>query len=119
MTNEVPREIHLAVIRKQFPGIALDALCQDAGGEHYVYVVDARIVFRFPQTRRRISAHRKIAMDDLAASGAVPFALPLFDIHHDDEYDLWFEVGDYLPGVSFTPKIAAMFSDDAMMTIAR
>ncbi len=119
MTNEVPREIHLAVIRKQFPGIALDALRQDAGGEHYVYVVDARIVFRFPQTRRRISAHRKIAMDDLAASGAVPFALPLFDIHHDDEYDLWFEVGDYLPGVSFTPKIAAMFSDDAMMTIAR
>lgn len=119
MLTDAPRELHLAIIRKQFPHVSLDEMTLDAGWDHYVYVVDDRIVFRFPQTPRPITPLRKIVMDELAATGEVPFQLPTFDIRQDDDHDLWYEIGIFLPGVPFTPEVAAMFGHDAMMTIAR
>lgn len=111
---DAPREIHLAIIRKQFPGITLDDMTLDAGGEHYVYIVDESVVFRFPQIPGRIPLVSERAIDWLTASGAVPFALPARKIRHDPEFDLWFEQVQYIPGVSFTPAVAATFTHDAM-----
>lgn len=49
----------------------------------------------------------------------MPFALPGCEIRHDPELDLWFERVNYIPGVSFTPAVAATVTHDAMMVIAR
>lgn len=114
-----PHETHLAIIRKQFPGISLRDMTLDAGGEHYVYVVNEATVFRFPQVPRLVPLVREHALDRLAATGAIPFDLPTCEIHHDDEFDIWFEQARYLPGVPFTPDVAASFSRDERLTIAR
>lgn len=110
---------HLAIIRKTFPGIGLDDLRTDAGGEHHVYVVNEATVFRFPQVPRSIPLVRQHALEWLAATNAISFDLPLCTIHHDDEFDIWFERGRYLPGVPFTPDVAATFSRDERFAIAR
>ena len=110
---------HLAIIRKAFPGITLDDLRTAAGWDHHVYIVNEATVFRFPQTPQRIDPVRKVAMDELAALGTVPFTLPTFEIHFDDEFRIWYEEGVCLPGVAFQPDVAATFSHDEMMTIAR
>lgn len=116
---DAPREVHLAIIRKQYPGISLGEMTLDAGGEHHVYVVDGSVIFRFPQVPRRIPLVRKHALERLAATGAVPFRLPTGEIRHDREFDVWFEEALYLPGIPFTPEVAATFSHDELLTIAR
>ncbi len=116
---EAPREVHLAIIRKQYPGTSLRDMTLHAGGEHHVYVVDGSVIFRFPQVPRRIPLVREHAIGWLGATGAVPFALPTGKIHHDGEFDIWFERAPYLPGVPFTPEVAATLSHSAKMTIAR
>ena len=116
---EAPREIHLAIIRKRFPGISLADMAIDAGGEHFVYVVDRSVVFRFPQVPRPIPLVRKHAIAWLAATNAIPFALPACEIEHDDEFGVWFERSRYLPGVPFTSEVAATFGPGEMRTIAQ
>lgn len=116
---DAPREVHLAIIRKHYPGIALDQMTHDAGGEHYISVVDTSVVFRFPQIPRTISAVRGDAIEWLVATGAVPFSLPTSAIHHDREFDLWFERTRYLPGVPFMPEVAATFSEGELLAVAR
>jgi hypothetical protein len=119
MPNDAPRNDHLKMIRNQFPGITLAELRLGAGWDHHVYFVNDQAVFRFPRQPRLIAPHRKIATDELAATGGVPFQLPTFEIRHDAELDIWFEVGVFIPGVGFTPDIAKTFSHDELMTIAR
>jgi len=116
---DAPRSAHLAIIRKAFPGISLEHLRIDAGWDHHVYIVNEATVFRFPQTPRRIGPLRKIAIDELAALGTVPFALPTFEIRFDDDFRTWYEEGICLPGVAFSPAVAATFTRNEMMTIAR
>lgn len=116
---EAPREVHLAIIRKQYPGTSLRDMTLHAGGEHHVYVVDGSVIFRFPQVPRRIPLVRKHALEWLAVTGAVSFRLPTCEIRHDPEFDVWFERARYLPGVPFTPDVAATFTRDEQLTIAR
>jgi aminoglycoside 2''-phosphotransferase len=110
---------HLAIIRKAFTGITLEDLRLDAGWDHHVYIVNEATVFRFPQTPWRIGPLRKIAIDELAALGTIPFTLPTFEIRFDDDFRTWYEEGICLPGVAFSPAVAATFTRDEMMTIAR
>lgn len=116
---EAPRQVHLAIIRKRYPEISLDEMRLDAGGEHHVYVIDRSVVFRFPQVPRKISPVRLHALQMLEATGAIPFTLPHCEIHHDPEFDIWFEQGSYLPGVSFTADVAATFTLNERLAIAR
>ncbi len=116
---DAPREVHLAIIRKRFPGISLAEMTLEAGGEHYVYVVNESIVFRFPQEPGPIPLVRPHAIAWLAATNAIPFALPTCEIEHDAEFGVWFERARYLPGVPFVPAVAATFSGDEMLTVAR
>ena len=116
---EAPREIHLAIIRKRFPGISLADMILHAGGEHFVYVVEQSVSFRFPQVPRNIPLVRPQAIAWLAATNAIPFALPACEIEHDDEFGIWFERARYLPGVPLMPEVAATFDPGEMRTIAR
>ncbi|CAA9549705.1 MAG: hypothetical protein AVDCRST_MAG87-764 [uncultured Thermomicrobiales bacterium] len=119
MVIDAPRDVHLAIIRKRFPGISLADMVLHAGGEHFVYVVEGMVSYRFPQKPRPIPLVRAHAIAWLAATGAIPFALPACEIEHDDEFGIWFERVRYLPGVPLTPEVAATFGPGEMRTIAR
>lgn len=116
---DATREVHLAIIRKHVPETSLAGMTLDAGGEHHVYVVDGSVLFRFPQIPRTIPNVRVHAIKWLAANGAIPFQLPTVEIQHDREFDIWFERARYLPGTPFISEVAATFSHDEQLTIAR
>lgn len=107
----------LHIITSHYPNISEDNISFTQGNDHYVFVVNNKVVFRFPKVLRYIDPKRANFLKLLASETSLN--LPKIEIHKDEKTGITYEVNKFLPGVSFYPSIASTFSHNELMTIAQ
>ena len=114
--NEEINTIHLRIIKEYFPDMLLNNVKQKEGNDHVVYIVNGK-VFRFPKKSREIVPKRANFLKQLAKVS--PIAVPVISIKQDAQTGIWYEVNEYIPGISCSPDLIKKFSYNDKMEIAK
>ncbi|HSW88625.1 MAG TPA: phosphotransferase [Candidatus Saccharimonadales bacterium] len=107
----------LQIIKKHYPNVSEENITFAQGNDHYVFIMNNEVAFRFPKVPRDIDPKRANFLELLASE--TDLHLPTIEIHKDTETGIMYEVNKFLPGVSFYPSIAFTFSHAELMTIAQ
>jgi hypothetical protein len=92
------------VIQRRFPNLSARDVRAREGNDHFVFVIDDDLVFRFPKVPREIDSKRSLFLRRFADMSPLP--VPQIEIHRDSHSGLTFETVTYLPGTSFYPSLA-------------
>lgn len=112
------KEKYLNIIKEKYPRVNENHIqTLFNGNDHYVFVVNNKIAFRFPKEPQEINSKRAIFLEKFASLS--PIELPQIETHKDQETGINYEINNFLPGVSFYPEIATTFSHDERMAVAR
>lgn len=115
--NSKINKVYFEIIQKHFSDLTTyDLINSFDGNDHWVFVVKNKS-FRFPKVPREIDSKKANFLKRLAPLSPLP--LPIIEIHKDEDTGIYYEINDYVPGVSFYPSIAKTFSHDELLEVAK
>ncbi len=111
-------DTYLRIIREQYPELG-DGQVQilSGGNDHFVVAVGQETLFRFARSVREEKP--AVAKFLEVFSQHSPVRIPKPEMRFDAESGIRYEVGPFIPGVSFDPDIGKGFTHDELMTVAR
>lgn len=119
MTSEIV-ETYLPIINRNFQGNieSVEVLDEDSI-EHYVFLINKAIVYRFPRhdsirKKDEIEAH---FLENFAPHSVIPVSRLVFSI--DSLSGIHYQKYDYIPGEVFTLQLAASLPEETFLTVAR
>src|SRR6266700_812027 len=95
--KEQTKQQALTIIKKHYPNVSEENISFTQGNNHYVFIVNDEVAFRFPKVPRDIDQKRSNFLKLLASDTDLP--LPTIEIHRDAETGIAYELNKFLPGV--------------------
>jgi len=111
------QNLHFEIIKKRFPSIDLTDIKSLAGNDHFVYVVNGEVTFRFPKIPKEINKNRSEFLKQFSKLSPIP--IPNIEIIKDEATNTYYEVNKFLPGISFYPSVAGSFTSEELSNIAQ
>lgn len=112
-------ERHLPVIKRHSPLVNSSAIIPHYDGhDHYVFVVDDRLAFRFPRSQHhgQKNAIENIFLSEFAKSSPIP--VQAFEAYEDAETGLHYQVYPFIPGVGLTTGSSRIVPATQLMSVA-
>ena len=107
------------IIKKHYPDISNNTITfLDDGWDHYVYVVNGKVAFRFPrgpEYGNKDSIETKF-FEIFADTSPVP--VQKMKLVKDEDTQIQYEIYDFIQGIRFTKEFAATCSEEELDAIA-
>lgn len=109
----------LAIIKKYFPDVTQENITfLDDGWDHYVYVIDGKIAFRFPRTKEYGQKDEVETRFFETFASQSPVRIQNMKLFTDAETGIRYQMYDFIPGVRFTKDLAKTLSYQELSHIA-